>query len=82
MWTEGEVDLLLSVVLEYKISKTAENIDWETCQSKYSDNFRFIFVTVSRSKDRQGVSTQRKRTNESYSDFQNEGNTDKVSGCH
>ena len=37
MWTEDEVDLLLSVILEYKISKTAENINWETCQSKYSD---------------------------------------------
>lgn len=37
MWTDDEVDLLLSVVLEYKLSKTAENIDWETCQSKYSD---------------------------------------------
>ena len=37
VWTDDEVDLLLSVVLEYKVSRTSENIDWETCQSKYSD---------------------------------------------
>ena len=37
VWTDDEVDLLLSVVLEYKVSRTSENVDWETCQSKYSD---------------------------------------------
>ena len=37
VWTDDEVDLLLSVVLEYKIAKTSENFDWETCQSKYAD---------------------------------------------
>lgn len=37
MWTDDEVDLLLSVVLEYKVARTSENVDWETCQSKYSD---------------------------------------------
>ena len=37
VWTDDEVALLLSVVLEYKVSRTSENVDWETCQSKYSD---------------------------------------------
>ena len=37
VWTDDEVDLLFSVVLEYKVSRTSENVDWETCQSKYSD---------------------------------------------
>ena len=37
VWTDDEVDLLLSVVLEYKVSRTSENVDWETCQSKYSE---------------------------------------------
>jgi hypothetical protein len=41
LWTDDEVDLklLLSVILEYKVTRTTENVDWETCQStsKYSD---------------------------------------------
>ena len=37
VWTDDEVDLLLSVVLEYKVSRTSENVDWETCQSKNSN---------------------------------------------
>ena len=37
VWTDDEVDLQLSVVLEYKVSRTSENVDWEICQSKYSD---------------------------------------------
>ena len=37
VWTDDEVELLLNVVLEYKTARTAENVDWETCQSKYSD---------------------------------------------
>ncbi|KAK7922230.1 hypothetical protein WMY93_009132 [Mugilogobius chulae] len=37
VWTDKEVELLLSVVLEYKVNKTHESIDWESCQSKYMD---------------------------------------------
>ena len=37
VWTDDEVELLLSVVLDYKTTRTAENVDWETCQQKYTD---------------------------------------------
>ncbi|KAK7922007.1 hypothetical protein WMY93_008909 [Mugilogobius chulae] len=37
VWTDKEVELLLSVTLEYKVNKTHESIDWESCQSKYMD---------------------------------------------
>lgn len=39
VWTDDEVDLLLRVTLDYKASKYRENVDWESCQSKYSDIF-------------------------------------------
>ena len=35
-WTDGEVELLLKVTNEYKVSKMAEG-DWESVQRKYSD---------------------------------------------
>ena len=31
-WTENEVELLLRVTLEYKVSKHGEGIDWELVQ--------------------------------------------------
>lgn len=37
VWTDDEVELLLRVTLEYKSTKLTENVDWETCVSKYSD---------------------------------------------
>ncbi|XP_070399461.1 uncharacterized protein [Nothobranchius furzeri] len=37
VWTDKEVELLLNVVLEYKVNNTQEGIDWESCQSKYAD---------------------------------------------
>ena len=37
IWTDDEVELLLKVTEEYKVKQTAENVDWESCQSKYSD---------------------------------------------
>nr|XP_055076718.1 uncharacterized protein LOC129455952 [Misgurnus anguillicaudatus] len=37
VWTDQEVELLLNVTLDYKTTKLQENIDWETCQSKYAD---------------------------------------------
>jgi hypothetical protein len=36
-WTDDEVELLLSLTLEYKAEKSLQNIDWESIQSKYSD---------------------------------------------
>ena len=37
VWSEDEVELLLNVVLEHKTARTAENFDWQTCQTKYTD---------------------------------------------
>lgn len=37
IWTDDEVELLLKVTMEYKAAKTMENVDWESCQTKYSD---------------------------------------------
>ena len=36
-WTDDEVELLLKVTRDYRVTKAAENIDWELIQSKYSD---------------------------------------------
>ena len=36
-WTDDEVELLLKVTNEYKVSKTTEGFDWESVQRKYSD---------------------------------------------
>ncbi|CAM4571979.1 unnamed protein product [Leuciscus chuanchicus] len=37
IWTDDEVELLLRVTLDYKSTKLQENVDWESCHSKYSD---------------------------------------------
>lgn len=36
-WTDDEVELFLKVTNEYKVSKTAEGVDWESVQRRYSD---------------------------------------------
>lgn len=36
-WTDDEVELLLKVTIDYKTAKTIENVDWESCQTKYQD---------------------------------------------
>ena len=36
-WTDNEVELLLTVTNEYKVSKTATNLDWELVQKKQND---------------------------------------------
>ena len=33
-WTDNEVELLLTVTNECKVSKTATNVDWELVQKK------------------------------------------------
>ena len=37
IWTDDRVELLLNVTNECKVSKTINNIDWTSGQSKYSD---------------------------------------------
>ena len=43
IWSDDEVELLLNVANDYKASKIAESIDWESMRSKYKDIFE-IFV--------------------------------------
>lgn len=31
LWTDDKVEHLLNVILEYKVKRTAENVDWESC---------------------------------------------------
>ncbi|XP_012729945.2 uncharacterized protein LOC105934485 [Fundulus heteroclitus] len=40
IWTDDEVQLLLEVTLNYKTTKSQENVDWESCQSKYADIYK------------------------------------------
>ena len=37
IWSDDEVGLLLNVTNEYKAVISIENIDWESCQSRYGD---------------------------------------------
>eukprot|EP00117_Sycon_ciliatum_P040135 scpid64007/ scgid29545/ len=37
VWGEDEVRLLLSSVLDYKTSKAADGVDWDSVKSKYVD---------------------------------------------
>ena len=37
VWSDNEVQLPLEVTNDYKVSKAAKNIDWESCPSKYTD---------------------------------------------
>ncbi|XP_027132528.1 uncharacterized protein LOC113745220 [Larimichthys crocea] len=37
VWTDSEVELLPNVALDYKASKAHENVDWESCKTKYVD---------------------------------------------
>ncbi len=43
VWMDNEVELLLHVTLKYKVNKCQENIDWESCQSKYNDVFEAFY---------------------------------------
>ena len=37
IWTDDEAELLLNVANDFKVSKAAESVDWESVKSKYSD---------------------------------------------
>ena len=41
--TDNEVELLLKAINEYKVQKVMENVDWESCQSRYLDVWRQHF---------------------------------------
>ena len=37
VWSDQECEMLLRLTLEYKVTKLQQNVDWESCQSKYAD---------------------------------------------
>lgn len=37
VWTDTEVELLLSITQEYKTQKTNEGVYWDSCKNKYSE---------------------------------------------
>ena len=37
VWTDDEVELLLSVTHQYKVQKLMETVDWESIKGKYDD---------------------------------------------
>ena len=37
VWSDDEAELLLNVANDYKVSKAAESVDWESVKSKYDD---------------------------------------------
>ena len=37
MRTEVEINLLLDVVLDHRVGKAGEEVDWQTVRSKYED---------------------------------------------
>ena len=39
LWSDDEVELLLQVTNDFKISKAIKSVDWELVQSKFSDIF-------------------------------------------
>ena len=39
VWTDDEVQLLLEVTNDYKVSKAAKNIDWESCHELYREHY-------------------------------------------
>ena len=41
---DDEVEGLLRVIIEYKVVKTSENVDWESCQTKHSDILELLVV--------------------------------------
>ena len=43
------IELLLNVAIDYKRAKSMENIDWESCHSKYQDildNYKEMYPTA------------------------------------
>ena len=42
VWRDDEAELLLNVTIEYKTSKAAESVDWESVKSKYADIFELF----------------------------------------
>lgn len=55
VWSVNEVELLLKVTHEYKVSRASENIDWETCQTKYSDICELLHEQYASSKDAEEI---------------------------
>ena len=50
-WTDGETEMLLSVVLDYKNDKSTERIDWTTCKSRYDQIYDSFIQAYDGKKD-------------------------------
>ena len=37
------MELVIKVIIEYKVSKTLENVDWESYQTKYNSDILDLF---------------------------------------
>ena len=55
VWSDDEVELLLKVTHEYKVSQARENIDWDTCQTKYSDISELLHEQYPSSEDAEKI---------------------------
>ena len=51
IWTDDEVELLLSVTVDYKTKKAAESVDWESVKSKYSDILQEFLAAIPENAD-------------------------------
>ena len=49
-WTDDEAELLLNVTLEYRTSKAAVSVDWESVKSKYNDIWELMTTHTQRTK--------------------------------
>ena len=52
VWTDDEVEVLLNVVIEYKVKRTAENVDWVFVYFKISGHIGNVCRTVSFHRER------------------------------
>ena len=43
-WMDDEAELSLNITRDYKVSKAAEGIDWESIQSKYADILELMLL--------------------------------------
>ena len=46
VWSDDEAELLLNVCNDYKVTKAAESIDWESVKSKYSDIYELFIQAL------------------------------------
>ena len=69
VWSDDEVELLLNIANDYKVSKAAESMDWESVKSKYNESVKSKYNDIcdlfiaALPDDESDVMTHRKRGN-------------------